>query len=174
MNQYVNSQEEHPMAFREVDDNPDGIGTDSFGSSAFESRLKQAEDVRPGTFRYSDSSLGGEVRTSTDNPGSAQSIAQAEVFRRDGSSDVVGTARYSVAGGEAKLYGGSVTAPNYGTEEALLDEIGDQARSQGADRLQVWVPDGDAEAAKRWSAHGFQPSGDRNPGAAGITWEKRL
>lgn len=162
------------MAFREVDDNPDGIGADSFGSSAFESRLKQAEDVRPGTFRYYDPNLHGEVHTSTDSPGGVRSVAKAELYQRNGSSASVGELRYSVAGGEAEIRGDFVRTPNHGVENALLDEVSQQARAQGIDRLRVWVPDGDTDAAKRWNTHGFLPTGERDPGAAGSYWENRL
>lgn len=161
------------MSFREVSDTPEQFEGQSFDRSGLENRLKQAEDVRPGTFRYSDAGLSGEVRTSSENLGSVQSLAKAEVFRRDGTSDVVGTARYSVAGSEARLYSGSMNAQTHGVESALLDEIGQQARAQGTDRLSVWVPDNDTVAAARWSRHGFQ-SLERDPDAAGVTWEKRL
>lgn len=162
------------MDLRDVDDSTDAGKVETLDRRALERNINQVEDARPGTFRCSDARLGGEVRTSTDNPQGAQSLAKAELFRRDGSSDVLGTARYSVAGGEARLYGGSVVAPDYGTEEALLSEIGDQARAQGVDRLSVFVPDGDQTATQRWSSHGFQPAQVRDPDARGITMEKRL
>jgi len=64
-------------------------------------------------------------------------------------------------------------AQNHSTESALLDEVSQQARTQGADRLSVWEPDSNSDAGKRWSRHGFQPT-ERNPEAAGVTWEKPL
>lgn len=162
------------MDFRHVDESTDAGKVETLDQHALERNIKQAEDAHPGTFRYSDTRLGGEVRTSTDNPQGGQSLAKAEVFRRNGSSDVLGTARYSVAGGEARLYGGSVVAQDYGTEEALLSDIGDQARAQGADRLSVFVPDGDQIATQRWGRHGFYPAQASDPGSRGITLEKLL
>jgi hypothetical protein len=162
------------MDYRDASDSPEAGNVESFDRQALERNIKQAEDARPGTFRYSDASLGGEIRTSADNASGVQSLASAEVLRSDGSSDVVGTARYSVAGGEAKLYGGSVTAANFGVEEALLDEISQQARSQGADRLQVWVPDNDPDAGQHWGSHGFHRASERDPGGQGAYWDKRL
>ena len=93
--------------------------------------------------------------------------------RPDGTSDVVGTARYTVAAGEATLDGTSFTAPNYGTESALLSEVSEQARAQGADRLRVWAPDGDSFAERRWQLHGFQPT-ERDPHARGIYWDRPI
>jgi len=132
------------------------------------------DSARPGTFRYSDAEqLGGEVRTSVPQRGGFYSVAQAEVFRRDGTSDVVGTARYSVAGSEATLDGRTFIAPNHGTEWALLKKVGEQAQAQGADRLRVWVPDGGQDAETRWLRRGFQPT-ERDPGARGVHWERPL
>lgn len=162
------------MEFQEVSDFPDRHEKASLENKDLERLMKQTDDVHSGTFRYSDANLGGEVRTSTDNPDSAQSIARAEVFRRDGSSNVVGTARYSIAGGEAKLYGGSVVSQDFGTDDALLSEIGDQARGRGIDRLSVYVPDNDQAAADRWSRQGFQPRNEQDSGLPGQFWEKRL
>lgn len=162
------------MDLRDVDDATDAGKVETLDRHELERNIKQVEDARPGTFRYSDTRHGGEVRTSTDNPQGAQSLAKAELFRRDGSSDILGTARYSVAGGEARLYGGSVIAQDYGTEEALLSEVGDQARVQGVDRLSVFVPDGDQTAMQRWGRHGFYPAQASDPGARGITLEKLL
>lgn len=162
------------MDYRDTNESPEVGKVESFDRQVLERNIKQAEDTRPGTFRYSDTQRGGEVRTSTDNSKGAQSLAKAELYRRDGRSDVLGTARYSVASGEAKLYGGSVIAQDYGTEEALLSEIGDQARAQGVDCLSVFVPNGDQTAAQRWSRHGFQPALECGSGSPGITLEKRL
>lgn len=162
------------MDYRDANESSETGKVESFDRQALERNIKQSEDARPGTFRYSDTHRGGEVRTSTDNPSGVQSLASAEVLQRDGSSDVVGTARYSVAAGEAKLYGGSVTAANFGVEEALLDEISQQTRAQGVDRLRVWVPDSDPSAGQHWGSHGFYPAGERHPGAQGSHWEKGL
>jgi hypothetical protein len=85
----------------------------------------------------------------------------------------LGTAEYSVAGGEATLYDTRFTAPNYGTESALLKEISEQARAQGADRLRVWVQDGDSVAERRWLSHNFQPT-ERDPNARGVFWEQHV
>jgi len=117
--------------------------------------------------------LGGEVRTSVVQEGGLHSVAQAEVFRRDGTTDVAGTVRYTAAGGEATLYGDAFIAANHGTEWALLKEVGEQARAQGADRLRVWVSDDDQDAGTRWLHHGFQPT-ERDPGARGVCWERCL
>ena len=159
------------MEIRDVSEKPEITGQESFDSRALERRLQEAEDVRPGTFRYSDAGLGGEVRTSVEREGGLYSIAKAEVFRPDGTSDVVGTARYTVAAGEATLDGTAFTAPNYGTESALLSEVSEQARAQGADRLRVWVQDGDSVVEQRWLSHNFQPM-ERDPNAQGVHWER--
>ena len=159
------------MEIRDVSEKPEITGQDSFDSRALEQRLQQAEDVRPDTFRYSDAGLGGEVRTSVAQEGGLYSIAKAEVFRPDGTSDVVGTARYTVTAGEATLDGTSLIAPNFRTESALLKEVSEQARAQGADRLRVWVRDGDSVAERRWQSHGFQPT-ERDPNARGVHWER--
>jgi len=159
------------MEIRDVSDNPEKMSQDAFDSRALERRVQEAEDVRPGTFRYSDAGLGGEVRTSVDRQGGTYNVAKAEVYRPDGTSEVVGTARYSIAGGEAELQ--SLTAPNHGTESALLKEVGEQARDQGAGRLRVWVPDGDSTAASRWQRHGFQPL-EHDPDARGTHWQREL
>lgn len=161
------------MEFRDVSDNPEKMSKEAFDSRALERRVQEAEEVRPGTFRYSDAGLGGEVRTSVEQQGGAYNVAKAEVYRPDGTSEVVGTARYSVAGGEAKLHGEQFNARNHGTESALVKEVSEQARAQGAGRLRVWVPDGDSSAASRWQRHGFQPL-ERDPDARGTHWEKQL
>jgi hypothetical protein len=161
------------MEFRDISNKPEITATDSLDSRALERRLQEAEDIRPGTFRYSDAGLGGEVRTSVEWEGGVYNVAKAEVFRSDGTSDVVGTARYSVAGGEATLDHTTFNAPNHGTEWALLKEVSERARAQGAGRLRVWVPDGDATAERRWLSHGFQPA-ERDPNAGGVHWELRV
>lgn len=119
---------------------PPGDGGDGF---------PPGDSARPGTFRYSDAELRGEVRTSVPQKGGFYSVTQAEVFRRDGTTDTVGTARYSVAGSEATLYSDALVAPNYAAEGALLQEVSVQARAQGADRLRVWLP---ADRARPWRA----------------------
>jgi hypothetical protein len=159
------------MEFQDMSEKPEITGQDSFDSRALERRLQDAEDVRPGTFRYSDAELGGEVRTSVEREGGIYNIAKAEEFRRDGTHEVVGRARYSIAGGEATLYDDQFTAPNHGTESALLKEVSEQARAQGADRLRVWVRDGGSVAERRWLSHNFQPT-ERDPNAQGVFWER--
>ena len=160
------------MEIRDVSEKPEIAGQDSFDSRALERRLQQAEDVRPGKFRYSDAGLGGEVRTSVAQEGGLYSIAKAEVFRPDGTHEVVGRARYSVAGGEATLYDDALfNARNHGAESALLKEVSEQARAQGTDRLRVWVPDDDPTAGRRWLPHNFQPT-ERDPNARGVHWER--
>jgi GNAT superfamily N-acetyltransferase len=160
------------MEFRDAAEKLEIAGQDSIDSRALERRLREAEDARPGTFRHSDVELGGEVRTSVAQEGGLYNVAKAEVFRPDGTSDAVGTARYSVAGGEATLDGSTFIAPNHGTESALLSEVSERARAQGADRLRVWVPDGDP-AEQRWQSHGFLPA-ERAPNARGVYWERRV
>ena len=133
--------------------------------------MQQAEDLCPGTLHYSDGGLGGEVQTSVAQEGGLCYIAKAEVFRRDGTHEVVGTARYSVAGGDATLYDTQFSARTHGTESALLKEVTEQARAQGADRLRVWVRDGDSVTEQRWLSHNFQPT-ERDPNARGVFWER--
>ena len=141
-----------------------------------ESKVKNASDVaeRPGTFRYSDADLGGEIRTSTEGTESIQPVANAQLFRPDGTTETVGTARYTVDGNEAKVYPASVTAPNYGVESALLDEVGDQAQTQGVGKLTIFTPNGDSAAMTRWTSHGFQPAAEQNSNPAGVYLEKLL
>jgi hypothetical protein len=157
------------MEFEDLIDKPEIPQHDSLDRLALERKLSEAEPARPGTFRYSDQELGGEVRTSLAQEGGLYAVAQAEVFRRDGTSEVVGMARYSVAGGEATLEPSRFTAANFGVEQALLKEIGEQAQVQGANWLHVWLPDDDPGAAQRWQSLGFLP-GERDPGAAGTHW----
>jgi hypothetical protein len=149
------------------------IASGPLGKESLNRRMTDAADARPGRFRYSDSGLGGEIRTTSEGRGGVRALATAAVFRPDGSSDTVGTVRYRVAGGEARLQPDTLTAPNYGVEGALLQEVGQQAQMQGANRLWVWVPDGNGDAANRWQCHGFH-STERNPGASGVNWEKPL
>jgi GNAT superfamily N-acetyltransferase len=174
------------MELRDITDKPEDSGTDSFDKLALERRLQRAKDVAPAegdppdgdddpsaTFRYYDMDLRGEVRTSVSQEGGLYNVAQAQLFREGTPIDVVGTARYSVAGGEATLDHTTFNAPNHGTEWALLKEVSERARAQGAGRLRVWVPDGDATAERRWLSHGFQPA-ERDPNAGGVHWELRV
>lgn len=182
------------MRFRDVSDEPEITGSDSFDHRALERKIRRAKEVeaaggappgdggdvppsgdsaRPGRFRYSDAELGGEVRTSVAQEGGLYSVAQAEVFRPDGTTKPAGKAYYTVAGSEATLDDRTFIASNHGTESALLKEVGEQAQAQGADQLRVWVRDDDPDAGTRWLRHGFQPT-ERDPGAAGIHWERRL
>ncbi len=161
------------MELKESTDKPKITDQDTNDKIELQRKLYEVSEARPGTFRYSDIELGGEVWSSAEDQESLQPIAKAEVFRRDGSSEVVGTVRYSVAGDEARIYPGAFNARNHGTEWALLSEVSEQARARGTTRLRIWVPDGDPAAEQRWQAHGFQPIG-RNPGAAGVDWEKPL
>lgn len=161
------------MEFRDLTDRPETKSGDSLDRQALDRKLWQAEDARPGKFRYYDMELGGEVHTSVAQEGGLYSIAKAEVFRPDGSSDVVGTVRYTVAGSETILYGDTLVTPNYGTEAALLQEVSWQAQSKGAHRLRVWIPDGSPYAEKRWLRHGFLPT-ERDPGARGVHWQRRI
>jgi len=47
----------------------------------------------------------------------------------------------------------------------------EQAQAQGADRLRVWVQDGDSAAEQRWLSQNFQPT-ERDPNARGVFWER--
>jgi hypothetical protein len=161
------------MEFQDLTDKSEITKRDSLDRLALERRLQEAEPARPGTFRGFDAELGGEVHTSVAREGGMYALAQAEVFHRDGTSEIVGKARYSIAGGEATLDSTCFTAPNYGTETALLSEIRDQARAQDASRLRVWIPDGDPAIAHRWQSHGFLPA-ELDAGAAGVYWERPM
>lgn len=161
------------MEFQDLTDKPEIAKRNSMDKLALERRLQEAEPARPGTFRYSDSELGGEVRTSVVREGGMYATARAQLFHRDEMPKIVGTARYSIARGEATLDSTDFIAPNYGTETALLSEIRDQARAQGASRLRVWIPDGDPAIAHRWQSHGFLPA-EHDPGAAGVYWERPM
>ena len=161
------------MEFHNLQDKPELTDSGSIDKANLNRRMTDATDARPGTFRYSDSSLGGEIRTTSEGQGSVRALATATVFRPDGSSDTVGTVRYSVAGGEAKIHPDTLTAPNYGVEGALLDEVGQQAQMEGVNRLRVWLPDGNKDAENQWLGHGFH-STERDPGARGVDWEKPL
>lgn len=162
------------MEIRDVTEKPEIAGQDSFDSRALERRLQQAEDVRSGKFRYFDAGLDGEVRTSVVREGGLYSIVKAELFQDGTPICDLGKARYSVAGGEATLYDDvSFNARNHGTESALLSEVSEQARAQGANRLRVWVRDGDSVAERRWQSHGFQPT-ERYPQASGIYWDRPI
>ena len=149
------------------------VQPEAFDGRALDNRLQEAADARPGTFRYSDQGLGGEVRTSVPKDGGIYSEAQAEVYRRDGSVYTVGTACYSVAGDSATIHNQPFRAANEGVKNALVSEISEQARARGATRLQGWAPDGDTDAVQRWQRLGFQPA-QRAPGAAGVFWERPI
>jgi len=152
---------------------PDQLQPEAFDGRALDNRLQEAADARPGTFRYSDRALGGEVRTSVPQDGGIYSEAQAEVYRRDGSVDTVGTARYSVAGDSATIHNQPFVAANEGVKNALVSEISEQARARGATRLRGWAPDGDQDAVQRWQSLGFQPT-QPDGGAPGTYWERPI
>lgn len=143
------------------------------GSSGLSDTGRRAMQNRPATFRHSDSELGGEVRTSATDRGGLYETAWAEVKGRDGTTDAVGSARFTVAEGEATLDHDHFIASNGGTEWALLREVSERATEQGAQSLRVWVRDNDPQAEQRWQLRGFQP-GQRDPGAAGVYWQKPL
>jgi hypothetical protein len=161
------------VEFRNLHDVAELTDSGSLDKASLNRRMTDATDARPGTFRYSDSNLGGEVRTTSEGTSSIRPLAVATVFRPDGSSDTVGTVRYSVAGGEARIRPDTLTAPNYGVEGALLDEVGQQAQMEGVNRLRVWMPDGNKVAENQRLGHGFHSTG-RDPGARGVDWEKPL
>jgi GNAT superfamily N-acetyltransferase len=161
------------MESHDLTERPEITNRDALDRRALERKLQEADVARPGTFRYSDAKLGGEVRTSVVREGGRYDVAQAEVFRRNDTPRVVGRAPYTIADGEAKLRSTEVKAANYGVETALLNEVSERARAQGVDRLRIWVPDDDPSQAYRWQNHGFHP-GERDPGAAGVSWERPL
>ena len=161
------------MTYENRMERPEQVQPEPLDGRALDNRLQEAADVRPGTFRYSDQELGGEVRTSVPQDGGISSVAQAEVYRRDGSVDTVGAARYSVSGDSATIYNQPFVYANEGVKNALVSEISDQGRAKGATRLQGWAPDGDQDAVKRWQSLGFQPT-QRAPGASGVYWERPI
>ncbi len=147
---------------------------DSIDKVDLQRKLQDAPEARPVTnFRYFDRELGGEIHTSTSGQESIQAIVTAKVVRPDGSSEMVGSTRYRVSDNEASIVPGSFTAHNYGVEGALLDEVAQQSREQGADHLRVWIENGDSAAERQWLAHSFH-STEPNPGASGVHWEKPL
>jgi hypothetical protein len=161
------------MTYENRLERPDQVQPDAVDGRVLDNCLQDAADVRPGTFRYSDQGLGGEVRTSVPQDGGISSVAQAEVYRRDGSVDTVGTARYSVAGDSATIHNQPFVAANEGVKNALVSEISEQARARGATRLQGWAPDGDTDAVQRWQRLGFQPT-QRAPDAPGVFYERPI
>lgn len=161
------------MTYENSMERPAQVQPEALDGRALDNRLQEAADARPGTFRYSDQGLGGEVRTAVPRDGGIYSEVQAEVYRRDGSVDTVGTARYSVAEDSATIHNQPFGAANEGVKNALVSEISEQARARGATRLQGWAPDGDMDAVQRWQRLGFQPV-QRAPGAAGVYWERPI
>ena len=47
--------------------------------------------------------------------------------------------------------------------ERLLTAVRDWALGQGADKLSLWVADGNNEAARAYARAGFVPTGERQP-----------
>jgi hypothetical protein len=157
----------------DLTDKPKITGPDSPDKLALERRLRKAEEAQPSTLRCYNMELGGEVRTSVTREDGLYSIAESEVPRPNGTSEVVGKAQYTLASGEATLDNTQFTARNYWVESALLRKVSEQASLQGANRLRVWIPDDDQGARTRWLRHGFQPT-ERDPGARGVYWERPL
>jgi len=161
------------MIYESKIEQPEQAQPETIDSRALEKRVQEAVEARPGTFRYFDKVLGGEVHTSVWRQGDIWTGVKAEVYRRDGSVQTVGTARYSVSGEGATIHNQPFVYANEGVKNALLSEISEQARARGATRLQGWAPDGDTDAAQRWQRLGFQPS-QRAPGASGVFYERPI
>lgn len=155
----------------DLTDKPKITGQDSLDKSALERRVRKAEEAQPDTFRYYDMELGDNVHISVAREGGLYSIAQAEVFSGDSTSELVAWVKYTVAGDEATLVDTRFATP--WIDSALLRKVSEQARAQGANRLRVWVPDDDQVTRTRWLRRGFQPT-ERDPGARGIYWERPL
>jgi hypothetical protein len=157
---------EMPEQYEQLENNPEAVD-----KADLEQKLQEADEAR-GTFRSYDMNRNGEIRTTSSGSDSLYQEAQATFYGRDGDVQTVGTARYSVEMGEAKLYPDRFQAPDTQTETALLSEVSEQARAQGADKLTVWVNDegGDPD---RWLRRGFQPT-ERDPDAKGVFWQKQL
>lgn len=165
------------MADNEIWERPEAPKSGSVDRAQLNRRVETAQDVQPlaeqDTFRYSDAVLRGEVRTNTVNTAAMEQLAVANVHRRDGTTDTVGTLRYRMEPNVVVLQGDGMIASSYGVESALLTEVSQNARAHGIDRMRVWAPDGDSAAQKRWALHGFQPE-PRDPGAAGQHWGKPI
>jgi hypothetical protein len=147
----------------------DAISSSGGGSS--ESRLQRAPEGE--TFRYYDTKLGGEVRTALDRADALEPEAVAYLHSRDGTVREIGRLRYALDLEDCNLRGYTHAPETYGIESALQSEVSAHAREAHIDKMRVWVPDGDADAAKTWSSHGFI-EGPRDPGARGSFWNRRL
>jgi len=128
------------------------------------------------TFRYYDSALRGEVRTTSERPQALEHRSVARVHDRDGNVRPAGSLRYAMDPDDCTLRGYDIQPENFGVESALLSETSEQVRAHGKESMRVWVPDGDVDAAKQWSRHNFQPEpkAQRAPGAKGNYWHKRI
>lgn len=140
-------------------------------------RIDSAQDVAPpaeqGAFRYSDASLGGEVRTKTEGADALRQLTVAELHTRDGATKTVGTVTSRMEPDVVTVDGDSMIAPNYGVEDALLSEVSQNARAHGIHEMRVWMPGGDATSASKWQSHGFHLEKPM-PGAHGQHFSKRI
>lgn len=176
------------MRYTELSDEPEFPTRRHSDDLGMERRIQEAGNIQAGTFRYFDPELDGEVHTSAIQAETYRServiqretvewsrltMVQAEIYQRDGTLRIAGTACYSISGDAAIVQGDRFIASSYGVESALLSEIQERACAYDLKRLLVWVPDEDADAAIRWQSHGFQPT-QRLPGAPGVYWEKPL
>lgn len=183
----IATDEEALMAISETDSGLERVKPVDSGRVQAEQRLANAQDWKPSgdrlpdnpanraeTFRYHDSELHGEVRTTSERPQALEQLAVARVHDREGNVRTAGSLRYAIDPDDCTLRGYATPPENFGVESALLSETSEQARTQGKDSLRVWVPDGDPDGAKQWARHGFQPEAQRAPGATGSYWHKRI
>lgn len=146
-------------------------GQEMIDKTDLEQRIQQANQGR-GTFRSYDMKQNGEIRTTTSGKDSLFSEAQATFYGRNGKLRPSGSARYSIEMDEAKIYPDRFQASDPQTENVLMSEISDNAQAQGVNKLTVWVKDEGCDP-QRWMRHNFHPT-ERNPGASGVFWQKKL
>jgi len=161
--------ERHITQMEDVQPRMDGEGTPPGGDNPG----NPPEKSEYTSFRYYDLKLGGEIHTSVSREGGIDSQVQADLYRDGERMNTVGTAHYRIEGSEAIIQGDAVIAANHRVESSLLNEVSQQARDQGAERLWVWSPDNSAGDGMRWARQGFQPA-ERDPGAAGVYWQRPL
>lgn len=157
---------ELPENYENQETNPEALD-----KADLEQKIQEANEER-GTFRAYDMNQNGEIRTTTSGSEGLYPEAQATLYGRDGEVRPVGTARYSIEMDEAKIYPDSFQTSDSQTENALLSEVSEQAQAQGVDKINVWVKDEGGDP-QRWARHNFHPT-DRDPGAKGVFWQKRI
>lgn len=161
------------MTISETDSGLERVKSVDSGRVQAERRLANAQDWKlPGdqpsdnparsaeTFRYYDSELRGEVRTTSERPQALEHLSVARVHDRDGNIRPSGSLRYAIDMDDCTLRGYAIQPANYGVEDALLEETKDQARAHGIDSLRVFIPEGDTDSEKHWSQYGFQPESE--------------